>query len=83
MAWGEPVDVELFGTGKHCTVTNTAMAAEYLLEEWPHEARGAEFWRAIENCLADLENKPNTARECFIAAIKAADVSARPPALPA
>lgn len=50
------------------------------LEEWPHEARGAEFWRAIENCLADLENKPNTARECFIAAIKAADVSARPPA---
>ena len=67
MSWGEPLTI-----GNFYVLRSTAAAADYLLENWPYEARGTEYWLALENCLADHEGKPSKARECFIAAAKAA-----------
>ena len=78
MCWGKPVDVQLYGVGKYRIITSTAGAAECLLGEWPHEARGEEYWRAIESCLADLEGKTSNARDSFIAAANAAGLTIRP-----
>ncbi|MBA8838362.1 DUF982 domain-containing protein [Ochrobactrum sp. RH2CCR150] len=78
MPWGDPVDVELGEVGKYRIITSTAGAAECLIEEWPYEARGKEYWRAVESCLADIEGKRSNARDRFIAAAKAADMTIRP-----
>lgn len=75
MPWGEPVSFKPLGAEKFFVVENTAAAADFLIENWPYEARGNEYWRAVENCLADLQGKPSKARACFIAAAKAAEIS--------
>lgn len=77
MSWGEPIDVELDGSGKCRNIATTADAAECLIEEWPHEARGDEYWRAVESCLADLRGEPTNVRECFFAAANAAKIPIR------
>lgn len=78
MPWGRPLSIELLGLDRCFVIDNTAAAADYLLENWPYEARGAEYWLALESCLADLEGEPSKARECFIAAAKAAALNILP-----
>ncbi|RRY08840.1 DUF982 domain-containing protein [Brucella anthropi] len=77
MAWGKPVDVQLYGTGKYLIVTTTERAAESLLYEWPEDSRGKEYQDALQACLADLEGLPNTARNSFIKAAKASGLMIR------
>lgn len=77
MAWGEPVDIQLYGVGKYQVVTNTPMAAECLLNYWPEGAQGEEYQDALQACLADMEGLPNTARTSFIKAAEAAGLMVR------
>ncbi|KAB2679987.1 MULTISPECIES: DUF982 domain-containing protein [Brucella/Ochrobactrum group] len=80
MPWDKPVDVQLYGIGKYRIVPDTATAARCLLNDWPEneEAHGKEYEEALQACLADLEGLPNTARESFIKAAKAAGLTIRP-----
>lgn len=48
MAWGEPVDIQLYGFGKYQVVTNTPMASECLLNYWPEGAQGEEYQDALQ-----------------------------------
>ncbi len=78
MAWGKPVDVELYGIGKYRVVPDTPTAARCLLNDWPDVAQGKEYEEALQACLADLEGLPNTARKSFVKAAKAAGMTIRP-----
>ncbi|MGH6774035.1 MULTISPECIES: DUF982 domain-containing protein [Brucella] len=77
MAWGKPVDIELHGTGRYRVVTNTSMAADCLIESWPHKGRREKYWKAVESCLADLDGKPSHPRTAFLAAAKESGLSIR------
>jgi Protein of unknown function (DUF982) len=52
MAWGDPVSIQLPGLGKSVVIDSTAAAAEYLVENWPYEARRHEYWLALQCCFS-------------------------------
>lgn len=77
MAWGKPIDVELYGTGKYRVVPDTPTAARCLLNDWPANAHSKEYEEALQACLADLEGLPNTARKSLVKAARAAGMTIR------
>ncbi|MBA8840843.1 DUF982 domain-containing protein [Ochrobactrum sp. RH2CCR150] len=78
MTWGHAISIEVGGLGRCIVVDSTAAAAEYLIESWPYEAKGKEYWRALETCLAEIDGESSKARKYFIAAAKAAALNIMP-----